>query len=134
GLWLLLEPGPGPLDDSLGRAVDALARRGYRSVIAHPERHLSIDMRERLASAVDAGALVQVTADTLLDHRTRDSMLDLAAHGLVHLLGSDSHSSRFGRAPRLARAFSVLRDLEPIFRHVDWIAEDAPAAIVRGES
>jgi protein-tyrosine phosphatase len=134
GRWLLLEPGPGPLDDSLECAADELSRRGYRSLIAHPERHLAIDMCQRLARLVGAGALVQVTADTLLDPRTRDAMLELAACGLVHALGSDSHSSRYGRAPLLAAALRVLRDVELVAEHIDWIAEHAPAAIVRGDS
>jgi protein-tyrosine phosphatase len=130
GRWLLLEPGPGPLDDSLDAAVHELARRGYRSLIAHPERHLAMDMRERLARLVKAGALVQATAETLLDPRTRDGMLELAARGLVHVLGSDSHSSRYGRAPRLSAALTILRDAS---EDIDWIAERAPAAIVRGD-
>jgi protein-tyrosine phosphatase len=130
--WLLLEPAPGPLDDSLERAAAELSRRGYRSLIAHPERHLAIDMRERLAKLVEAGALVQVTAATLLDPRTRDAMLELAACGLVHVLGSDSHSSRHGREPRLAAALGVLH-AELLSQDIDWIAERAPAAIIRGE-
>ena len=130
GRWLLLEPGPGPLTDSLDDAVACLERRGYRSVIAHPERHLAADMRERLARLVDAGALVQVTADTLLDPRTRDGMLELAAARLVHVLGSDAHSSRYGRAPVLAAALRVLGEL---CDNLDWVAERAPAAIVSGD-
>lgn len=130
GRWILLEPGPGPLDDSLDAAAAELARRGYRSVIAHPERHWAEDMRTRLGRLVRAGALVQATADTLVDPQTRDAMLELARAGLVHVLGSDAHSSRFGRAPVLAAAFRALGDAGC---DVQWAAEHAPAAIVRGD-
>lgn len=133
GGWLLLEPAPGPIGDGLEEAAADLSRRGYRSLIAHPERHLGADTLERLARLVSAGALVQVTADTLLDPRTRHGMLLLAAHGLVHVLGTDAHSSRFGRATCLSAAFEVLRTVEPAAQHIDWIAEHAPAAIVRGD-
>lgn len=133
GCWLLLEPAPGPLDDRLDEAVDELWTRGYRSLVAHPERHLAADMRERLARLVAGGALVQGTAAMLLDPRTRDGMLDLAARGLIHVLGSDAHSSRFGRSPRLAAAYEELSAVEPAASHLDWIAETAPGAIVRGQ-
>jgi protein-tyrosine phosphatase len=49
GRWVLLEPAPGPLGDSLERRVEHLAERGHRSLIAHPERHASADMFERMA-------------------------------------------------------------------------------------
>jgi hypothetical protein len=39
GRWILLEPRPGPLSDSLTETVDALAARGFSSLIGHPERH-----------------------------------------------------------------------------------------------
>ena len=122
GRWILLEPGPGPLDDSLDAAAAELERRGYRSVIAHPERHWAEDMRGRLTRLVRAGALVQTTADTLVDPRTRDAMFELAAAGLVHVLGSDAHSSRFGRAPVLAAAFRALGEAGG---DVQWAAEPA---------
>jgi protein-tyrosine phosphatase len=131
GRWLLLEPAPGPLDETLDAAVAELDRRGYRSVIAHPERHLAGDMHERLMRLVSRGALVQVTADMLLDPRTREAMLELARAGLVHLLGSDSHSSRFGRMPRLSEALLVLGGA--LDADLAWVADEAPAAIVRGE-
>jgi tyrosine-protein phosphatase YwqE len=133
GRWILLEPAPGPLGDSLDEAVARLASRGFASVVAHPERHLGADLFERLARVVERGALVQVTADTLVDPRSAGGMLELAARGLVHVLGSDSHSSRFGRPAVLSAAFARLGEVEPTGPHLDWIAEHAPRAIVRGE-
>ena len=60
-------------------------------------------------------------------------MLELAAQGLVHVLGSDAHSAYAGRPPRLAAAFERLRAVEPCRDAIGWMAEDAPAAIVGGE-
>ncbi len=48
GRWILLEPALGPLGDGLAHAVESLARRGCRGVIAHPERHP--DRRPRRAA------------------------------------------------------------------------------------
>ena len=133
GGWVLLEPAPGPLSGSLERAVEALADRGYRALIAHPERHLGADLVERLETLVNRGALVQVTAATVLDEASAQAMLGLAGRGLVHVVGSDAHSSRFGRPVRIAAAIERLGEVEPARSNIDWIAHTAPEAIVRGE-
>jgi protein-tyrosine phosphatase len=133
GRWILLEPAPGPLDASLDRAVARLCERKLRAVIAHPERHLAPDLIERLRRLVDGGALVQATAAFLLDVETRDGMVALARAGLIHVLGSDSHSSRAGRPVALTGGLEVLRTVEPLASHLEWIARIAPLAIVSGE-
>jgi len=132
GSWVLLEPAPGPLSESLEHSVEALARRGHRALIAHPERHLAPDMFERLTRLVAGGALVQATADFFLREDSAPGMLELAGRGLVHVLGSDSHSSRFGRAARLGEAVGALAQVKLLAPHVEWIARAAPRAIVEG--
>ena len=133
GRWLLLEPAPGPLSESLEHAVSVLAERGFGSVVAHPERHLTRDLEAHLERLIDLGALIQLTAHALVDENSAGAMRELAARGLVHVLGSDSHSPEHGRPATLSHAVSVLRTVEAMAPHVDWIAERAPAAIVRGE-
>ncbi len=133
GLWILLEPAPGPLSDSLERRVEHLAARGHRCLIAHPERHLAGDMVQRLTKLVHQGALIQATADYFLREETAAGMLELAGRGLVHVLGSDAHSSRFGRPVRLGPALDALAAVETLRPHLEWIAREAPAAIVRGD-
>lgn len=132
GRWVLLEPAPGPLGDSLARRVEYLAERGHRALIAHPERHLSADMFDRLAGLIGDGALVQATADFFLREETGPGMRSLAEAGLVHVLGSDAHTSLAGRQARLAAAFGLLREAERVGPHVEWMAETAPRAIVEG--
>jgi protein-tyrosine phosphatase len=134
GRWILLEPAPGPLGDSLERRVAHLAERGHRTLIAHPERHVSADMFERMARLVGAGALIQATADFFLRERTAAGMAGLAERRLVHVLGSDAHSSHGGRPVHLRAAFARLREIPPIAPHVDWIAHTAPRAIVEGRN
>src|SRR6188474_1930721 len=112
GSWILLEPAPGPLSESLVRRVAHLAERGHRSLIAHPERHLSADMYERIAGLVAAG------------------MRGLAAAGLIHVLSSDAHSSHGGRPVHLREAFECLAEIEPIASHLEWMRDVAPRAIV----
>lgn len=133
GGWILLEPAPGPLDDSLLRRVAYLAERGHRTIVAHPERHLSADMFERMAALVREGALIQATADFFLREQMAKGMLAMAEKGLVHVLSSDAHSARAGRPVRLSPALERLREVELLAPHLGWIAETAPRAIVNGD-
>jgi protein-tyrosine phosphatase len=132
GRWILLEPAPGPLSDTLLARVAHLAERGHRALIAHPERHLSADMYERIAGLIAAGALVQATADFFLRERTAEGMRALAEAGLVHVLSSDAHSSHGGRPLRMAEAFGVLAGIEAVAPHLEWMRDTAPRAIVEG--
>jgi protein-tyrosine phosphatase len=132
GRWILLEPAPGPLSDTLLRRVAHLAERGHRTLIAHPERHLSADMYARIAVLVAAGALVQATADFFLRERTADGMAALAEAGLIHVLSSDAHSSHGGRPVHMSEAFERLGALEQVAPHLEWMRETAPRAIVEG--
>jgi protein-tyrosine phosphatase len=133
GRWILLEPAPGPLARGLTDAVEQLATRGFRAIVAHPERHPTPDLAERLEDLVRRGALIQVTAALLSEGEAVNWMLELTARGVVHLLGSDAHSSRYGRPLELSPALSRLRTVELLAPHVDWIAHLAPAAVLRGE-
>jgi protein-tyrosine phosphatase len=132
GHWILLEPAPGPLSDTLDATVRQLEQRGFRSLIAHPERHLSHDLIDRLVALVRIGALVQVTAATMAEHPASVGMRMLAEAGVVHVLGSDAHSSRAGRAVDLSMGVNALAEIPTMRDHVDWVAHEAPAAIVAG--
>jgi protein-tyrosine phosphatase len=133
GNWILLEPAPGPLGDSLLRRVSHLHERGHRALVAHPERHLSADMFERMAALVAEGALIQATADFFLREQMAVGMLAMAERGLVHVLSSDAHSVLAGRPVRLSPALEKLREAELLAPHLEWIAETGPRAIVEGE-
>jgi protein-tyrosine phosphatase len=133
GNWILLEPAPGPLGDSLLRRVGHLHERGYRALIAHPERHLSADMFERMAALVAEGALIQATADFFLREQMQIGMLAMAERGLVHVLSSDAHSVLAGRPVRLSPAREKLGEVDLLAPHIEWIAETAPNAIVNGD-
>jgi protein-tyrosine phosphatase len=130
--WILLEPAPGPLDDQLDDAVESLRSHGFRALIAHPERHLVGDLVQRLRRLIARDALVQATAATLTDDATRQGMLQLARAGVIHVLGSDAHSSREGRPVALSASLEVLGAIEPIGEHLEWIARTAPEAIIEG--
>lgn len=131
--WILLEPKAGPLSDTLTAAVDDLATRGRRALIAHPERHLAEDLVPRLRELVTRGALVQATAAFFEDGPAAAGMLELAGAGLVHVLASDAHSSHGGRSTRLSGGLARLAGAPRVAPHVEWIAHVAPRAIALGE-
>jgi tyrosine-protein phosphatase YwqE len=131
--WLLVEPRPGPLGQHLFDAVERLADRGFRSVIAHPERHPGIDFHDQLAALVEQGALVQATAALVAEGPASDYLLELAGEGLIHLLGSDAHSSHAGRELRLSDGLTRLAEVDLVRPHLDWVSSEGPAAILAGE-
>ena len=135
GDWILLEPAPGPLADELPALVERLAARGARAILAHPERHAGADLVARLRALIARGCLIQWTADFIARSDLDDPdafVLRLARDGLVHLLASDAHSSHGGRPLRLSAGIDRLREVCTAAQ-VRWIAEQAPAAIIRGE-
>ena len=125
GHWVLLEPRPGPLGQDLLRGIEALRERGFGSIVAHPERHPSAEIELVLTDAVEAGALVQATADALARGGDGAAWLIRLAHdGLIHVLGSDAHSSLGGRPLALSAAYAQL----------DAAGADATAMRTRAES
>ena len=133
GHWLLVEPKPGPLSVTLLAVVERLEARGFFSVIAHPERHPGPDFREQLTALVERGALIQATAALVAEGPASDYLLELAADGLIHLLGSDAHSSHAGRPVRLSEGLTRLAEVERMRPYLGWITSDGPAAILSGE-
>jgi protein-tyrosine phosphatase len=85
---------------------DRLADSGLTPIITHPERNGLLHSRlDQLQSWVENGALVQVTAGSLLGGfgRTAKSVAtDLMNRNLVHFIASDAHDIKY-RTP-------VLRD------------------------
>ena len=118
GRWLLVEPRPGPLGQELEDAILRLEARGFRAVVAHPERHPGIDFHDRMGALVEMGALVQATAALVAAGPASDYLLELAGEGLIHLLASDAHSSHGGRPPRLCFCH-VIRTRDESVRQID---------------
>jgi len=132
GGWVLLEPAPGPITSDLDDLVDRLAGKGMGCVIAHPERHAGADFEERLRELASRGCLIQWTAEFVAQGIADDLVLRMASDGLVHLLGSDAHSSLAGRPVRLASGFERLASVCTPARMI-WMTDEAPQAILRAE-
>jgi protein-tyrosine phosphatase len=81
---------------ALEETLFQLELRGFRVVLAHPERNGDVQASpELLAPLVERGLLVQLTAASLdgrLGEGPRKTSLRLLELGLVHLLASDAHA------------------------------------------
>lgn len=130
---LLLEV---PLQPVVGadfeRAVDTVQARGYRVLLAHPERAPAL--REdpgRLRALVDRGALCSITAASLsggFGAAARWFALELLRDGLVHSIDSDAHHATM-RPPGLRNGLTAAASELPALA-ADWLARGVPAALL----
>jgi protein-tyrosine phosphatase len=137
GRWLLLEmPSRGwPLD--LPEIMTALEIRGFRVVLAHPERNESVQGSPgRLRELVGRGALVQVTALAItggLGTGAQRSAVGLIRSGLAHVIASDMHNT-WGRVPGVLRGLTAAAAaLRTTVTELAWMVRDVPQAIVSGD-
>jgi protein-tyrosine phosphatase len=132
GLLLLEFPYYGwPLQ--LPELVFDLRMRGFRSVLAHPERNGEVQARpEQLAPIVESGALVQLTAasvDGRLGRGSRDTAFRLLELRLAHVIASDAHAPSI-RQIGMTAASEAVGD-RALAR---WLTQEIPAALVAGEA
>ncbi len=88
-----------------------LQDEGMIPVVTHPERNALLRLKiDQIAKWVEAGAFVQVTAQSLLGdfgHQAREFGETLLDRGLVHFIASDGHDYQ-RRPPRLDKAYAWL--------------------------
>jgi protein-tyrosine phosphatase len=136
GKDLLVESPYVPLASFFEEQLFQLTVRGYRILLAHPERNPTFQAdSDRLRALVERGVLVQLTAASLAaSPRTSNSgrtARDLLSAGLAHVIASDSHGSAVPGREALGPGLEVARKL--VGTDVDWMITDAPHAILAGE-
>jgi protein-tyrosine phosphatase len=136
GSDLLLETPYGALPPKFEELVFDLTVRGYRVLLAHPERNPTFQRDpSRLAALARRGVLIQVTAPALFSDRRRSRSrrlaLELIRHGVAHVLATDAHGTGRFRRPELAEGVAALANLAPA--RARWMVTGAPAAVLAGE-
>jgi len=130
GTDLLVETPYGELPPVLEELLFRIRTRGFRVLLAHPERNPTFQRTpERLARIVDGGVLVQLTAASVTaGRRSRACALAhaLIDEGRAHVIASDAHT--VGGRAGLAEALQATE--HPRAR---WMVTEAPAAILAGE-
>jgi len=133
--YLLLEFPPGETPATTGAIFHELSLLEITPVVAHPERNRTFAKNpERLEALVDRGAVVQITAGSLLGDFGNGPLAtcqEFFRRGLVDLVASDAHSLD-RRPPRLRAARERVRQ--------DWgsqvetgIFDANPRALLRSE-
>lgn len=136
GPYLLVESPYTTATDMLENEIFNLQLRGFRVVLAHPERSPSFlaDI-ERLAAVVERGALCSVTAASMAGRFGRTVQRftrEMFRAGLVHDVASDAHDPE-RRPPILTAGFEVLdADLRGLAAQASWYTEDVPGAVLAG--
>jgi protein-tyrosine phosphatase len=113
GRYVLLEL-PHEVYLPLDRLIEQFRAAGLVGILSHPERNSGILARPQIvASMVEAGCLMQITAGSLVGtfgREIKEFAESLIADGLVHFVATDAHGPR-SRRPRLRRAFHRVSEL-----------------------
>jgi protein-tyrosine phosphatase len=136
GIALLVETPYNSLLPPFEELLSRLTLRGHSVVLAHPERNPTFQHNpERLEELVHRGALLQVTAHSLIRpaRRSRSGALAqrLVRDGLAHSIASDAHGTATVERASLGAGAARARQLVGEAR-ARWLVADAPAAIVAG--
>jgi protein-tyrosine phosphatase len=136
GRDLLVETPYGPLPGTFEEMLFKLSVRGYRLMLAHPERNPSFHRDPgRLAELVQRGTLLQVTASSLArspkDSKSAQLAHKLVMDGMAHVIASDMHGAAAPDRPTLRAGSAVALELVGSAR-TRWLVWDVPAAILKG--
>jgi len=135
GSDLLIETPYGPLPSTFEALLFAIQVRGYRILLAHPERNPTFrEDPARLGALVGRGVLVQVSAGALAGarrgSRSRRLTLWLLERGLCHVIASDSHGPSMSRGSLSTAAAEAERTVGEAARQM---VSATPEAILAGE-
>ncbi len=136
GRYLLVESPYTQAPSLFDTALFDLQMRGFRPILAHPERSPTF-LREpgRLSALVERGILCSVTAMSIagaFGRTVQAFTLRLFTDGLVHNIASDAHDA-MRRAPGFERALAVLESkLAVETADLDWFTGPAARAILDG--
>jgi protein-tyrosine phosphatase len=133
GRWLLVEPPFSPVATGLDALVAELHQRGFRVVLAHPERCVALQrdlgMLERI---IESGALASITAGSLAGKfgaAVQRFAFELISAEMVHNVASDAHDPTT-RRPTIAGEL----ERAGLGGLATWLTEEVPAAILTGGS
>src|SRR5215211_5514157 len=136
GTDLLVETPYEPLPTAFEELLFRVSLRGYRVLLAHPERNPTFQADpERLAAVAARDVLLQVTAASLLRPK-RSGSGRLARHlvqeGTAHVLSSDVHHPTSRERASLAAGCAMVDELAGAGRAA-WMTQGAPAAVLASE-
>ena len=134
--WLMIESPFEGWPIRLAQMIAVLEIRGFRVIIAHPERAEAIQHSpDRLRDLVGRGALVQSNASSILGGHGRlvtQTVENLMRNELIHVFASDAHSAQW-RPPGLEEARARAARLIGVWpQELEWMINDGPKQILSG--
>jgi protein-tyrosine phosphatase len=137
GRYLLVESPYTHATDMLEHAIFDIQRRGFRPLLAHPERSPSfMSNPDRLVTLVERGVRCSVTAGSItggFGKTVQGAAFAIMRAGAMHDIASDAHDST-RRRPELSAAVRVIQGLlSPGEVDAGWFVSDAPELILAGE-
>lgn len=112
--------------------------QGFVPVLAHPERSGAFQTDPgRLRSLVGHGVLCCLTASAFegrFGKTVKRFAVDILTEGLAHCVASDAHNLDRRPAGLIAGFAAVKREVPGARSAAAWFTEDAPGAVVSGES
>jgi protein-tyrosine phosphatase len=137
GPYMLVETPYTHATNILEETLFDLQVRGFRPVLAHPERGPSFQQDpDRLARIVERGVLCSVTAASMMGTfggTVRSFTAQLFSKRLVHNVASDAHDP-VRRSIDLLGGFQVLeRELPGLLEQARWFTAEVPEAIINGD-
>ena len=137
GTDLLVETPYSPLPSRFEDMLFGLSLKGYRLLLAHPERNPTFqEQPDRAVELVRQGHLLQVTAASLTrpPKTSRSGRLarQLVYDGFVHVLASDAHGAAAPGRATLNEGRAIAAELVGR-RRARWMVDTAPAAIIAGQ-
>lgn len=136
GRYLLVEAPHTQAPSLLETALFDLQLRGFRPVLAHPERSFTfLHDRARLERLVERGIVCSVTAMSVaggFGPAVKAYTLRMFAAGLVHNIASDAHDAR-RRPPGFASALDVLEsEFDSSREELAWFTDSVGKAVLEG--
>jgi protein-tyrosine phosphatase len=136
GNYLLVESPYAHATDMLEQDLFNLQVRGFRVMLAHPERSPSFSTDpKRLGELVERGFACSITAASMggrFGRTVRDFTATLFESGLVHDVASDAHDAT-SRDPDLRAGFRALSKAVPsLEEHAGWFTQEVPSAVLAG--
>lgn len=132
--YVLIESELNGLPEDFYASIYPLLRSGYKPILAHAERYVSIMHKPSKArSLVDKDIYIQTNAGSLLGHygeKVRKTAWTLIQNGWTHFLASDDHAR--GNYGAIFEARKLIKDRIDE-RTADLLTREYPARIESGE-
>jgi protein-tyrosine phosphatase len=108
--YILVEFPHTHLPNDMKEIIFRMMIKGYYPIVTHPERNLSVIKNpERIFELINAGVLIQITADSITGAfgiDVEECAFYLLKRGIVNFIATDAHSS-LSRKPVLSEALKI---------------------------